>query len=138
MATILVIEDKPANMKLANLLLHNAGHRVLCAVDAESGLLLACAEQPDLILMDLLLPGMDGLAATARLKQDLLTSEIPIVALTAMTAKEDVDKSDLAGCDAHITKPLHYDELYKVIDIVLARRKQRAASADDDSAPQAP
>src|SRR5271163_3600270 len=100
MAIILVIEDKPANMKLANLLLHNAGHTVLCATDAESGLIRARGNLPDLILMDILLPGMDGLAATARLKQDLLTSEIPIVALTAMTTKDDVDKSDLAGCDA--------------------------------------
>ena len=65
MARILIIEDNPANMKLACLLMRNAGHSVLCAVDAENGLTLARAEQPDLILMDIQLPGMDGFAATA-------------------------------------------------------------------------
>ena len=69
MARVLIIEDNAANMKLASLLLRNAGHTVLCAVDAETGLTLARADQPDLILMDIQLPGMDGLAATALLKQ---------------------------------------------------------------------
>jgi two-component system cell cycle response regulator DivK len=80
----LVIEDNPANMKLASLLLSNAGHTALCAVDAETGLTLARAEKPDLILMDIQLPGMDGLAATALLKADPATAAIPILALTAM------------------------------------------------------
>src|SRR5579862_7276973 len=70
MATVLIVEDNPANMKLTSLLLGNAGHTVLCAVDAETGLTFARNDQPDLILMDLQLPGMDGLAATALLKQD--------------------------------------------------------------------
>ncbi|HUE93051.1 response regulator [Pseudomonas sp.] len=129
MASILVIEDNPANMKLASLLIRSAGHRVLGATDAEAGLLLARADPPDLILMDIQLPGMDGLAATAMLKQDPLTVAIPVIALTAMAMKEDQEKSRLAGCDAYISKPLRYLELYTVIDRLLAKRTLPALHA---------
>jgi two-component system cell cycle response regulator DivK len=128
MASILIIEDNPANMKLASLLLRNAGHTVLCAVDAETGLTLARAGQPDLILMDIQLPGMDGLAATALLKQDPATAAIPVIALTAMAMKEDQEKTKVAGCDAYIAKPLRYQELYAAIDTLLAKREPGAAS----------
>ncbi len=119
MARILVIEDNPANMKLASLLLRNARHTVLCAVDAESGLAAARSELPDLILMDIQLPDMDGLAATALLKQDFATASIPVIALTAMAMKEDQEKSQMAGCEGYITKPLRYKELYAVINRLL-------------------
>jgi two-component system cell cycle response regulator DivK len=122
MVTVLVIEDNPANMKLASLLLRNVGHEVLCATDAETGLTLARSERPDLILMDIQLPGMDGFAATAMLKQDPVTAGIPVIALTAMAMKEDQEKSQVAGCDAYISKPLRYQELYTTIDALLARR----------------
>jgi two-component system, cell cycle response regulator DivK len=127
MARILIIEDNLANMKLASLLLHNAGHTVLCAADAETGLTLARTDQPDLILMDIQLPGMDGLAATALLKQDHATAAIPIIALTAMAMKEDKEKTKAAGCDAYIAKPLRYQELYEVIDALLAKGEGKAA-----------
>lgn len=120
MARILVIEDNPANMRLATLLLHKGGHVALCAVDAETGLTMARAEQPDLILMDVQLPGMDGLAATALLKQEPVTAGIPVIALTAMAMKEDREKTRAAGCDAYIAKPLRYQELYAAIDALLA------------------
>jgi two-component system cell cycle response regulator DivK len=119
-ARVLVVEDNPANMKLTALLLQNAGHAVLRAVDAESGLTVARLEKPDLILMDIQLPGMDGLAATALLKQDPATASIPIIALTAMAMKDDEEKSQIAGCDAYIAKPLRYRELYAAIDNLLA------------------
>lgn len=93
MVRVLVIEDNPVNMKLAALLLHKAGHAVLCAVDAEAGLIVARADQPDLILMDIQLPGMNGLAATALLKQDPATAAIPVIALTAMAMKSDHEMS---------------------------------------------
>ena len=115
MARVLIIEDHPANMKLATFLLKNAGHEVLTAVDAETGLTLARAEQPDLILMDIQLPGMDGLAATTILKKDPGTAAIPIIALTAMAMKDDQAKTLEAGCDAYITKPLRYKDLYDAI-----------------------
>jgi len=127
MARILVIEDNRANMKLACLLLGNAGHSVLCAVDAETGMTLARTDQPDLILMDIQLPGMDGLAATALLKQDPATCAIPVIALTAMAMKADQENSRLAGCDAYIAKPLRYQELYAAIDSLLADRPTKMA-----------
>ena len=121
MTRVLVIEDNQANMKLATLLLRNAGHIVLCAADAEAGLTIARAELPDLILMDIQLPGMDGLAATALLKKDPATAAIPVIALTAMAMKEDEEKSQIAGCDAYMAKPLRYQELYAAIDALLVR-----------------
>lgn len=123
MARILVIEDNAANMKLATLLLRNAGHTALCAVDAETGLTLARADPPpDLILMDIQLPGMDGFTATTLLKEDPATAAIPVIALTAMAMKEDQEKSQIAGCDAYMAKPLRYQELYAAIDILLLRQ----------------
>jgi two-component system cell cycle response regulator DivK len=119
MSRVLVIEDNPANMKLARLLLSKAGHTVLEAADAETGLGIAQSELPDLILMDVQLPGMDGLAATAILKQDAATALIPVIALTAMAMKDDEKKSQVAGCDAYIAKPLRYRDLYEAIDTLL-------------------
>lgn len=132
MAKILVIEDNPANMKLACLLLRNAGHEVLCAVDAETGLTMAREGHPALVLMDIQLPGMDGLAATALLKQDPATASIPVIALTAMAMKADQEKSQVAGCDAYIAKPLRYQELYAAIDTLLAARTPGAFEPDQD------
>lgn len=111
-------------MKLASLLMQNAGHEALCAVDAETGVTLARAQAPDLILMDMQLPGMDGLAAAALLKGDPATAGIPIIALTAMAMKEDREKTRAAGCDAYIAKPLRYQELYAAIDALLPRTAQ--------------
>lgn len=125
MSTILIIEDNQANMKLACLLLHSAGHEVLCAIDAETGLTLARSGRPDLILMDIQLPGMDGLAATALLKGDPETATIPVVALTAMAMKADEEKTRAAGCDGYIVKPLRYLDLYAVLDALLDRGQPR-------------
>lgn len=119
MAEILIVEDNAANMKLSSLLLINAGHSVICATDAEAGLLMARTHQPALILMDIQLPGMDGLAATAILKADPVTAGIPIIALTALAMKTDKERSRSAGCDAYIAKPLRYRELYEVVDALL-------------------
>ena len=131
-AHILIIEDNAANMKLAVLLLENAGHTSLCATDAETGLTLAREHRPDLILMDIQLPGMDGLAATVLLKKDPATAAIPVLALTAMAMKEDREKTRLAGCDAYIAKPLRYLELYEKINALLAERKRQAAAGPAD------
>jgi two-component system cell cycle response regulator DivK len=119
-ARILIIEDNEANTKLATVLLRQAGHAVLSASDAETGLTLARADHPDLVLMDVQLPGMDGLAATALLKKDPATADIPVIALTALAMKEDQAKSVLAGCDAYIAKPLRYQQLYATIDRLLS------------------
>ncbi len=126
MARILIVEDNAANMKLACLLLENAGHVALVAVDAEIGLTLARTEKPDLILMDIQLPGMDGMAATRLLKADPATAAIPVIALTAMAMKEDREKTKAAGCDAYIAKPLRYKDLLAVIDELLAASARQA------------
>ena len=122
MARILVVEDNPANMKLTSLLLHSAGHSVLSAVDAETALRLARGEQPDLILMDIQLPGMDGLQATGLLKQADATRAIPVIALTALAMKGDEERIRAAGCDGYIAKPLSYKEFLATIKAQLALR----------------
>jgi two-component system cell cycle response regulator DivK len=127
MAKVLVIEDNPTNMKLILLLLGRASHVVLCAVDAESGLTLARSEHPDLILIDIQLPGMDGLAATMLLKQEPATASIPIVAVTALAMKVDRQRSYSAGCDGYIAKPLRYQELYATIDTLLGTKAEQPA-----------
>lgn len=115
MAKILVVEDNPTNMKLAVLLLETAGHTVLTAPDAEGGLALARAEQPSLILMDIQLPGMDGLVATQMLKQDEATRDIPVIALTALAMKGDEERIRAAGCDGYVAKPLAYKDFLATI-----------------------
>lgn len=119
MANILIIEDNAANMKLAVLLLGNAGHTTICAMDAETGLTMARAERPDLILMDIQLPGMDGLTATGLLKADPATESIPVIAVTAMAMRGDRAKSLDAGCDGYIAKPLRYQDLYDAVNQLL-------------------
>jgi two-component system cell cycle response regulator DivK len=105
---VLVIEDNPANMTLATFLLESAGHTVLAATDAETGLTIARSQKPDLILMDIQLPGMDGLEATGILKADDTTKSIPVIALTALAMKGDEERIRAAGCDGYIAKPLDY------------------------------
>jgi two-component system cell cycle response regulator DivK len=115
MATILIVEDNPTNMRLAEYVLVSAGHVVLAATDAEAGLTLARASLPDLILMDIQLPGMDGLEATAHLKEDPATRAIPVIALTALAMKGDEERIRAAGCDGYIAKPMSYKDLLSTI-----------------------
>ncbi len=115
MATILIIEDNPTNMRLALFLLESAGHKVQTAVNAELGLAMVRADPPDLILMDIQLPGMDGLEATGLLKADPNTASIPIIALTALAMKGDEERIRAAGCDGYIAKPLAYKDFLTVI-----------------------
>jgi len=120
MAVILIVEDNPSNMRLAVFLVESAGHTVVCAVTAEIGLNLARSEHPDLILMDIQLPGMDGLEATALLKADPSTRAIPIVALTALAMKGDEQRILAAGCDGYAAKPLSRHTLVATIRAHLA------------------
>ena len=115
MATILIVEDNPTNMTLAVHVLESAGHSVITATDAEAGLTLARDKQPDLILMDIQLPGMDGLEATMLLKEDEATRAIPVIALTALAMKGDEARIRAAGCDAYIGKPMRYKEFLAAI-----------------------
>jgi two-component system cell cycle response regulator DivK len=115
MAKVLLVEDNLANMTLATFLLESKGHLVISAMDAESGLTLARTEQPDLILMDIQLPGMDGLEATLLLKRDDATRAIPVIALTALAMKGDEERIRAAGCDGYIAKPLAYRDFLTII-----------------------
>lgn len=120
MARVLIVEDNPANMTLAVFLLEGAGHTVLSAVNAEIGLRMARAELPDLILMDIQLPGMDGFAAIADLKQNEATRAIPVIALTALAMKGDQERILAAGCDGYVAKPLRYKEFLATVAARLA------------------
>jgi two-component system, cell cycle response regulator DivK len=120
MAKVLVVEDNPGNMRFTTFLLRSVGHTVLGAATAEAGLALARDEQPNLILMDIQLPGMDGLEATAFLKRADATRSIPVIALTALTMKGDEERIRAAGCDGYIAKPMRYKEFLTFINTQLA------------------
>jgi two-component system, cell cycle response regulator DivK len=127
MARILVVEDNSSNMKLVTFVLESSGHTVLGSADAETGVTLARAEQPDLILMDIQLPGMDGLQATALLKNDPTTRGIPVVALTALAMKGDEERILEAGCDGYIAKPMAYQALLDAVASFLPAPPARTA-----------
>ena len=121
MPQILVVEDNAVNMKLVCELLAFEGYRMLQANDAEEamGVLQQCI--PDLILMDIALPGMDGLTLTRQIKADEKTAQVPVVALTAFAMKGDNLKAVAAGCDGYITKPINTRELPAEIAAFLGR-----------------
>jgi two-component system cell cycle response regulator DivK len=104
-ARILVVEDDLDNRRIVVKVLSTAGHRVLEASDGGSAIEVARREHPDLIIMDLALPGMDGWEASRRLKADPETADIPIVALTAFAMRGDEERAREAGCDAYLSKP---------------------------------
>jgi two-component system, cell cycle response regulator DivK len=120
-ATILIVEDNATNMKLSTFLLESANYTVLTATNAETGLTFAREEHPDLILMDIQLPGMDGLEATSLLKGDEATRDIPVIALTALAMKGDEERILAAGCNGYIAKPLDYKDFLAVVAATLAK-----------------
>lgn len=128
MATILLVEDNPANMRLAAFVLTHGGHEVLCATSADAALALVRERLPALVLMDVQLPGMDGLAATRRLKADPATRAIPVVALTAFAMRGDAERIREVGCDGYIPKPIRYQELLAEIARVLDGCKENEQS----------
>jgi CheY-like chemotaxis protein len=121
-ATVLVVDDNPINLKLVSDLLAFEGYRVLKADDGEKAAASVQEDPPDLILLDVDLPGIDGLTLTKRLKGDPLTADIIIVALTAFAMKADRQRAIAAGCDAYVTKPINTRELPAQIADLLQRR----------------
>jgi len=103
---ILIVEDNPVNLKLTKVLLVKEGYEVKTASNAEDALSVLAGFKPRLILMDVQLPGMDGLTLTRKLKDDPGTRDIRVVALTAYAMKGDDDKAKAAGCDGYIAKPI--------------------------------
>jgi len=132
MKRVLIVEDNSTNLKLATTILSVAGYDVLQATDAASGMLQAREAKPDLILMDVQLPGTDGLTAAHSLKQDPATRSIPIIALTAFAMKGDEQKMLDAGCDGYIAKPIRYRELLDRIAALLAPADKPASTTQGD------
>ena len=124
MARVLLVEDNEMNRDMLSRRLQKKGHAVAIAVDAEEGLAKAAADRPELILMDMSLPGMDGLEATRRLKADPATSGIPVIVLTAHATEADREKAMAAGCEEYDTKPV---DLPRLLDKIAALTAGRAA-----------
>ncbi len=121
---ILIVEDNALNLELATEVLGAHGYAVLQARTAEEGLRLARADRPDLILLDVRLPGMDGLAAVRALKEDARTSAIPTVAMTAQAMTGNEAEARLAGFDAYVTKPIDTRTLPQLVTRLLGTRAQ--------------
>jgi CheY-like chemotaxis protein len=113
---ILVVDDNVTNLKLIEYLLKAKGYDVLTAVDADGALEVVRAQRPALVLMDLQLPGMDGLELTRKLKSDPNTADIAIVAVTAYAMKGDEQRALDAGCDGYIGKPIDTRALPQVVE----------------------
>ena len=118
---ILIVEDNEKNLKLVRDVLRHTGYQTIEAGTGEDGIRLAKERGPALILMDIQLPGMDGLELTRLLKSDPQTRSIQIVALTAYAMKGDEEKALAAGCDGYVTKPLDPDALRAVVADHIAR-----------------
>ena len=125
--SILIVDDNAQNLKLVRVVLANEGFDVLTASNEEDALQLLLTVTPRLILMDIQLPGMDGLELTRRLKADPATEAIRIVALTAYAMKGDDEKAFAAGCDGYITKPIDVERLPEVVRSYLAERSPAPA-----------
>ena len=106
MARVLIVDDNPTNLKLVAYLVRAQGYDVDTAGDAESALAALASRRPDVVLMDLQLPGIDGLELTRRIKADPHTKDIAIIAVTAYAMKGDREKALDAGCDDYVTKPI--------------------------------
>jgi two-component system cell cycle response regulator DivK len=121
MAKILIVEDNEMNRDMLSRRLIRRGYTVVTAVDGEQGLVAAGSERPDLILMDMSLPVMDGWEATRRLKTESATQAIPVIGLTAHAMTGDRDKAMAAGCDDYDTKPVELPRLLEKIEALLGR-----------------
>ena len=120
MSKILLVEDNELNRDMLARRLARRGYTVALAVDGRQGLEMACAGSPDLVLMDMSLPGIDGWEATRRIKRDPATRRVPIIALTAHAMPGDVEKAIAAGCDEYETKPVEFGRLVAKMETLLA------------------
>ena len=119
MSKILLVEDNYRNRNMLSRRLERRNYEVVIALDGESGLVLAASEAPDLILMDMSLPILDGWEATRRLKADAATQHIPVIALTAHAMSSDRDKALEVGCDDYDTKPIELPRLLEKMEALL-------------------
>lgn len=119
MSRLLLVEDNKANRRMVKRKLNGEGFDVVEAGNGEAALERARSEKPDLVLMDLSLPRMDGWEATRKLKSEEGTADIPVVALTAHAMDGDRDSALQAGCDEYLSKPIDFDRLFTVVDNIL-------------------
>ena len=122
---ILIVDDNSVNLKLASQVLEAEGYAIVTAVDAELAQEILKDTVPDLILMDIALPGMDGLTFTRKLKDDKRLKHIPVIALTAFAMRGDEQKASEAGCDGYITKPIDTRKLPHLVAELLRKSKGR-------------
>lgn len=126
MASILVVEDYRDSRSVVELILRDAQHQVYTASDGATGLQLAACMHPDVILMDLAMPNVDGWEATRQLKADPETRDIPVIAFTAQLDPESLDRATTAGCEAVLGKPFEIDEMLRQIDACLSIAAHRS------------
>jgi len=124
---VLIVEDNDKNRKLERDVLQAKGYRIVETDNAEDGLALARERQPALILMDFHLPGIDGIEALARLRDDPATRSIPVIAVTASAMTEDLQKIVAAGFDGLQTKPIHVKDFVQAVDHAIARSRKKPA-----------
>lgn len=120
MAKILVVDDDAFNLKLAVTVLAQAGHEVFSADGGDAGVALALATMPDLLLMDVQMPGVDGVAALKRLRADARTASLKVIALTALAMKGDRERLLAEGFDGYLEKPIRYKEFLAKVAVLLA------------------
>ena len=137
---ILLVEDNEMNRDMLSRRLVKRGYAVVMAIDGAVGVAMARSESPDLVLMDMGLPVMDGWTATRHIKADHTTAQIPVLALTAETTQSDREKCLAAGCDDYDTKPVDFERLIRKIEALLAGSNHGAAisSAPENSPPGSP
>jgi CheY-like chemotaxis protein len=123
---VLIVEDIPVNLMLAEAVMAAAGYYVITASSAEEALRLLRSVHPNVILMDVQLPGVDGLTLTRQLKADPTTARIPVIALTAHAMKGDEEAALAAGCDGYISKPLDTRTLAAQVDTIVAGFRRAA------------
>lgn len=124
MTTILIVEDNEMNRDMLSRRLEKKGFQILLAIDGQAGIDAAAARKPDLILMDLSLPVVDGWEATERLKADVALRQIPVIALSAHAMATDREKAMGAGCDDFDTKPIDMPRLMGKIEALLTRGEE--------------
>jgi len=126
-ARILIVEDNPENMRLLEMVLRAKNYTLLKATDGEEALDMAMRERPDLIIMDIRLPKMNGLEVTRKLRETPAFSHTPIIAITAYAMKGDKERVIESGCDAYLSKPINTRELPEIIaEMLLQRQKDKA------------
>jgi CheY-like chemotaxis protein len=124
---ILLVEDNVVNRRLAEFLLRSQGYRVREAVTAQEAFEILKTERPDLIVMDVQLPGMDGLEATRKLKENPDTHDIPVVAVTSYAMKGDRESAVAAGCVGYITKPIDKTTFIREVSTHLGNKREKAS-----------